>query len=150
MSQSLTEVYLHIVFSTKHREKLIDVDIENELHDYIGGICKNLKCNPVKIGGERDHVHILCMLSKNVTIAKLVEDIKKSSSKWIKDKNQKYSKFYWQDGYGAFSVHVSQIEEISSYILHQKEQHKRFDFKQELLAILKKLNVDYNPKYLWD
>ncbi len=109
-----------------------------------------MKCNPVKIGGEQDHIHILCMLSKNVAIAKLVEEVKKSSSKWIKGKNQKYNKFYWQDGYGGFSVHVSQVDEISQYILNQKEHHKRFNYQQEFLAILKKLNVEYNPKYIWD
>ena len=104
MGQSLVTNYLHIVFSTKHRLALIDDVIENELHNYLGGICKNLECQPLKVGGFEDHIHILCMLSKKITLVKLMEELKSHSSKWIKNTGEAYHNFYWQDGYGAFSV----------------------------------------------
>jgi putative transposase len=96
MGQSLVKNYLHIVFSTKHRQPLIHPPIEAELHKYLGGICSNLECHPVMIGGYTDHVHILCTLSKKLALVKLLEEIKSHSSKWIKTKDQSLSNFYWQ------------------------------------------------------
>jgi len=104
MGQSLVKNYLHIVFSTKHREPLIQEPVQDGLYAYLGGICKNMECHPVKIGGFTDHVHILCLLSKKVTLMKLMEELKSHSSSWIKTKESIYRNFYWQDGYGAFSV----------------------------------------------
>lgn len=101
MGQSLAKNYLHIVFSTKHREPLIHPSIETELHSYIGGICKNLDCETLKVGGYYDHIHILCMLSKKITLIKLMEEVKSHSSKWIKTKGEKFKNFYWQEVYRA-------------------------------------------------
>ena len=98
MSQSLSRVYVHITFSTKNHQPFIDDNIENSLFEYLGGICKGLDCNPVKIGGYHDHVHILCLLSRKTAQMKLLEEIKKKSSKWIKLKGKLYTDFYWQDG----------------------------------------------------
>src|SRR4051794_26166020 len=110
MGQSLVKNYLHIIFSTKYRQPLIHEVIENELYAYLGGICKNLECHPIKIGGYTDHVHILCMLSKKLTLIKL--QVKSHSSKWMKTKGDNLKNFYWQDGYGAFSVNPAEVDAV--------------------------------------
>ena len=150
MPQSLSKVYIHITFSTKKRISFIDDNIKSELWDYLGGICKALECYPVRVGGHNDHVHICCLLSKKITQIKLLEEIKKRSSKWIKTKGIEYSKFYWQDGYGVFSVNPSEVEKVVEYIENQHEHHKKRTFQQELLAFLKKYKIEYDEKYLWD
>jgi REP element-mobilizing transposase RayT len=106
MGQSLNKIYVHLVFSTKHRNPLITNSIKEDLFSYIGGICKNLECNPIQVGGEKDHVHILCLLSKKIALMELIEKIKSNSSKWIKTKGIEFENFYWQSGYGAFSPHT--------------------------------------------
>ncbi|MDA3852896.1 MAG: IS200/IS605 family transposase [Bacteroidales bacterium] len=116
MPQSLSKVYTHITFSTKHREKRIDEDIQEHLFDYLGGICKKLECNPVKVGGLLDHIHILCLLNRKVSQATLLEELKKGSSKWIKTIDEKYHNFYWQNGYGIFSVNPKEIGVVIKYI----------------------------------
>ena len=150
MPQSLSKVYVHITFSTKHRQKLIDKTIETRLHEYIGGICKQLECNPIRVGGYTDHIHILCTLSKKITQIKLLEEVKKQSSKWIKKQDTKYSDFYWQDGYGIFSVNPTEINIVEKYIKNQHEHHSKRTFQDEFRAFLKKYNIDYNEKYVWD
>lgn len=150
MGQSLVTNYLHIVFSTKHREALIDDVIENELHNYLGGICKNLECQPLKVGGFEDHIHILCMLSKKITLVKLMEELKSHSSKWIKTKGAAYSQFYWQDGYGAFSVNPSEVDVVIEYISRQKEHHSKKTFQEEYRVFLKKYKVEYDERYVWE
>jgi len=149
MGQSLTKVYVHIVFSTRNRQKIIDEQIEDSLFEYIGGICKELKCYPVKVGGYLDHIHILCILSKHIAHVKLVETIKKQSSKWVKLKGQKYVNFYWQSGYAIFSINYNRIDIVERYILNQKKHHQQNSFKNELLEHLKDNDMDYNEEYLW-
>ncbi len=149
MGQSLIKNYIHLIFSTKSRENFIDENIENELFSYLGGICKNLECNPVQMGGYRNHVHILCLLSPKITLAKLLEELKSHSSKWIKTKGEKYSNFYWQNVYGAFSVNPNQIDVVKKYIINQKEHHKIKSFQEEYLQILKKYDIEFDEKYLW-
>jgi len=150
MSQSLSKVYVHITFSTKNHQPYIDDTIEISLFEYIGGICKGLDCNPVKIGGHHDHVHILCLLSRKTAQMKLLEEIKKQSSKWIKTKGKIYSDFYWQDGYAIFSVNPSETDVVVAYIANQHEHHKKITFKDEFRAFLKKYKVDYDERYVWD
>ena len=150
MGQSLVKNYIHIVFSTKHRESLIPDSIELELYNYLGGICNNLECQVVKVGGYKDHIHILCLLSKKITLVKLMEQLKSNSSKWIKTKGNEYSNFYWQDGYGAYSVNPSEIEIVVNYIANQKEHHSKKTFQKEYRAFLKKYRVEYDEKYVWD
>ena len=125
MSQSFVQIYVHIVFHTKDNVKLIREDIENELFSYMGGILNNYKSIPLQIGGTSDHIHILCTLPKTMALADLAEEIKKSSSKWIKTKGQQYRNFYWQDGYGGFSVSKSGIDVVKAYILNQKRHHEK-------------------------
>jgi REP element-mobilizing transposase RayT len=150
MPQSIAYNYLHITFSTKYREPLIDEAIEEELFKYIGGICKNLECNPIKVGGYRDHIHILCVLSRKIALMKLLEEIKSHSSKWIKTKGDKYKNFYWQRGYGSFSVNPAEIDVVVRYIENQAEHHKKKTFQEEYVAFLKKYNAEYDVRYLWD
>lgn len=150
MPQSLVKNYLHITFSTKGRYPFIDKTIETELNAYLGGICKNLESYPVMIGGYIDHVHILCLLSRKIALMKLIEEIKSHSSKWIKTKGDKYKKFYWQNGYGGFSVNPKDIDLVADYIKNQEEHHRKKTFKEEYLGFLKKYNIDYDVRYLWD
>ena len=150
MGQSLVKNYLHIVFSTKHREPLIREHIEKELYAYLGGVCKNLECHPLKIGGYTDHIHILCMLSKKIALMKLLEEVKSHSSKWIKTKGDDYVNFYWQDGYGAFSVNLTEVDAVIKYIANQKEHHSKKPFQDEYRVFLKKYTVEYDERYVWD
>ena len=150
MPQSLVKNYIHITFSTKSRHPFIDRGIKEELFSYLGGICKTLECNPVIVGGDKDHVHILCLLSRKIALMKLIEELKSHSSKWIKTKGQQYQKFYWQNGYGGFSVHPEQTDVVKNYILTQEEHHGKRTFKDEYRAFLKEYNINYDEQYLWD
>jgi putative transposase len=150
MGQSLVKNYMHLVFSTNYRQPLITETVEDELYAYLGGICKLLECHAVKIGGFRDHVHILCLLSKKITLMKLLEELKSHSSKWIKSKEPGLKSFYWQDGYGAFSVNPAEIDVVVKYITNQKEHHSKKGFQGEYRAFLKKYKVDYDERYVWD
>ena len=150
MPQSLSKVYTHITFSTKNRLDLIDNNIQKSLFEYLGGICKGLECNPVKVGGYKNHVHILCTLSRKITQATLLEKLKKDSSKWIKTQGEKYSNFYWQSGYGIFSVNRIEIDIVTDYIINQKAHHQSKTFQDEFRAFLKKYKVEYDENYVWD
>jgi putative transposase len=150
MAQSLSKVYVHITFSTKYRQELIDENIKNRLFEYLGGICKGMECYPVQVGGYKDHVHILCLLSRKVTQMKLLEELKKQSSKWIKTTGTAYSNFYWQNGYGIFSVNPSEVEVVVKYIKNQEVHHKKLSFKEEFKAFLEKYKVEYDERYVWD
>lgn len=142
--------YLHITFSTKNRESIIKPPYENELHSYLGGIASKLECPPIKIGGYNDHIHIACMLSKKIALVKLIEELKSHSSKWIKTLDGSLKHFYWQDGYGAFSINPSEIDTVSEYIANQHEHHRNKTFQEEYRAFLKKYKVVYDERYVWD
>jgi len=150
MPQSLTKNYVHITFSTRKRQPLIDEGIRHELYAYIGGICTNIESFPVEVGGHTDHIHILCLLSKNIYLAKLVEEIKTHSSKWIKSKGVQYEQFYWQVGYGAFSVGPERVDEIQQYIHNQQQHHRVKTFQDEYRELLKTFGVEYDERYVWD
>lgn len=150
MPQSLSQVYLHIVFSTKNRENLIKPEIEIQLHKYIAGILRNLDCQLIKIGGTQNHIHILNTFSRTISISKMLEFVKKDSSKWIKTQGSDYKNFYWQNGYGVFSVSQSIIETVKIYIENQKKHHKKKTFKEEYREFLNEYNIKYDEKYVWD
>ena len=150
MSQSLVKNYLHIIFSTKYRQRLISNAVEDELYAYIGGLCKKMDCQPIKIGGYENHVHILCMLSKMMTLIKLMQEVKSASSRWIKTIHPHLQNFYWQDGYGAFSVNPSETEIVVRYIANQKVHHQKLTFQDKYRAYLKKYGVEYDERYVWD
>jgi len=150
MPQSLVKNYIHIIFSTKYREELIHPPVEDELYAYLGGECKRLECQPIRIGGYTDHVHVLCKLSQKIALMKLVEQIKSHSSKWMKTKSDNLIHFYWQDGYGAFSVNPAEVKRVITYIENQKEHHSEITFQNEYRAILKRYQVEYDERYIWD
>ncbi len=150
MPQSLVYNYTHIIFSTKDRYPFIDKQISTELFNYLGGACRELECKPIIVGGHDDHVHLVVLLSQKIALMKLMETIKSHSSKWIKTKGNKYEKFFWQKGYGAFSINPTQIDVVCQYVKEQSMHHKTKSFKEEYSAFLKKYNVKYDERYVWD
>lgn len=150
MGQSLVKNYLHIVFSTKHRLPAIQAPFDKELYAYIGGLCNALESHVIIVGGYVDHIHILCMLSKKIALIKLVEKIKSHSSKWMKTKDVSLKNFYWQDGYGAFSVNPRDIAIVKTYIKNQHEHHKNQTFQEEYRLYLEKNTIEYDERYIWD
>ena len=149
MSQSLSCIYVHIIFSTKNRQPLILPEIIQDLHSYIVGIARAYDSPIHVIGGIEDHVHILLTLSRTISLSKLVEEIKKQSSRWIKTQGEKYRDFAWQNGFGAFSIGQSAFENLRKYILTQKDHHKKISFQDEFRAFLKKYQTSYDEKYVW-
>lgn len=149
MSQSLSKLYVHIVFHVKNNLVQIKKEDKKELYAYMGSIIKDNDSIPILINGTGDHVHILCIMSKNIALAKLTEEIKRHSSRWIKTKGVHYSKFAWQGGYAGFSVSQSLIEKTKRYIENQEDHHSTRLFKDELELFLKEYNIDYDEKYLW-
>lgn len=150
MGQSLVKIYTHIVFSTKHRQPLITGEIELELFSYIGGICNQLGCPTISVGGYKDHVHILCLLSKKITMMKLMEEVKGHSSKWIKTKGPEYQNFFWQNGYGSFSVNSRDVDRVAQYIRSQREHHSGKTFQDEYKTMLIENEMDFDEKFVWD
>ena len=149
MPQSLVQIYLHIVFSTKNRLPTLK-DIQVETYSYLAGICKNLECSALIIGGAEDHIHLLTNHSKNKTIAEFLRDLKRSSSKWIKTLNSDLTSFRWQNGYGAFSISATHIEDLKKYIANQKQHHNKNSFKNEFRQLCKKYGVAIDERYVWD
>jgi len=150
MAQSLSKILLHLVFSTKNRANIIPKEIENKLHAYLAGICRANDSNAFRVGGTANHVHIACTLPRTMTISQLLEEIKKSSSKWIKDQHTDCKNFSWQAGYGAFSLGQSQLETLINYIDRQHEHHHDMTFENELLKILQKYQIEYDEQYIWN
>jgi REP element-mobilizing transposase RayT len=150
MGQSLVKNYIHIVFSTKYRQPFIQQPTEAELHSYMGGICNKLDCQVIKIGGYTDHIHILCLLSRKIALMSLLEVVKSNSSKWIKTLGDGYENFYWQDGYGAFSVKPSEVDRVIAYIANQHKHHAKKTFQDEYRAYLEKYKVEYDERFVWD
>ncbi len=150
MANTYTQMYVHLVFSPKHREALIKKAWKNELEMYITGIVQNQKHKMLAIGSMPDHVHILIGYDVNQLIPNLVEHIKTSSNHWIKEKKLSNFKFDWQRGYGAFTHSRSQLDTVIKYILNQESHHKKKTFREEYLEILAKNEVDFKEEYLFD
>ena len=148
MSQSFAKNYIHLIFATKYRENIIKQTDLSELYAYITGILNHIDCPMICIGGTTNHVHVLCVLNKNMALSKMVEEVKRSSSKWIKSKDPFYRQFGWQNGYGAFSVSQSKVEIVVKYIQNQEEHHKKMLFVDELKMFLREYDVEYREEYL--
>jgi putative transposase len=148
MPQSLANILIHAIWSTKGRRPLISDDVRAGLHGYMAGVLKNLESPALIINSVTDHVHILCQLSKNVATCKLLEEVKKSSSKWMKE--QGVLDFAWQNGYGVFSVSQSNVGAVRKYIESQAEHHKKRDFKAEFREFCKRHDVAIDERYVWD
>ena len=151
MPQSLSQVYIHIVFSTKEREAYLnDEIIRKQLYAYLAAVLKDHNCPALLINGTSDHVHILCNMSRTHTISDVIRQLKRGSTKWLKKQRPEFEKFQWQAGYGVFSVSASNVSRVKGYISRQEEHHKKMNFKEEFTALLKKHMVKFDERYLWD
>ena len=151
MSQSLVQLYTHLVFSTKHRGPYLkDSALRDKLHAYLAGACKNLQSPSLVIGGVEDHVHILCRLSKTISVSKLIRELKRESSKWVKSESSRLAVFQWQNGYGAFSISPSHVEDLERYIANQPEHHKAETFQDEFRRLCRKYGIEIDERYVWD
>jgi putative transposase len=150
MPQSLSQVILHIVFSTKDRRPWLDPAIRLRLHAYLASVCRDCDCEAYRVGGVADHVHIAARLARTISQAALLEKIKKTSSAWIKRQGKQYAAFYWQGGYGDFSIGWSQLEELVRYIDRQEQHHHMQTFQEEYRNLLQKYHVEFDERYVWD
>jgi putative transposase len=150
MPQSHTQLLIHLVFSTKDRFPFLDTTIRERVHAYLATIMRNMDSPYVVVGGVSDHVHLLLDLGKMNTAVGVVEKLKKESSKYVKTLGSQYEKFYWQRGYGLFSVSPTHRADVEKYIRNQEEHHKVQSFQEEYLAFLKRYGVQYDERYVWD
>lgn len=150
MSQSLAKITVHITFSTKGREPCLSDDVARELWPYAATVLRNIDCPSAQVGGSTDHIHILCIMPKTLTIAQLVEKLKTATSRWLKTRSDRLSRFHWQNGYAAFSVSPSHAPRVKDYIAAQAEHHQSVSFQEELRRLLEKYGVAFDERYVWD
>ena len=151
MPQSLAQIYVHFVFSTKERRPFLqDKPLRTRLHAYLAGTCNGLDSPCLVAGGIKDHVHILCRFGRSRSVAETIKELKRESSLWIKKEAPQLRTFRWQTGYGAFSVSPSHVSALSRYIANQEQHHRRQSFQDEFRRLLKKYNVEYDERYVWD
>ena len=150
MPQSLSAVYIHLVFSTKERRPFLrDMTVRELLHSYLGGISKQLKCAPIITGGMEDHVHLLARFGRTITQAEWVKELKRVSNLWLKEQHS-IRDFEWQGGYADFSVSASNLEQVKKYITHQEQHHRKMNFQDELRTLLRRYNIEWDERYIWD
>jgi REP element-mobilizing transposase RayT len=151
MPQSLSAVYVHLVFSTKERRPFLRNPAErNAMHGYMGAISKQLHCTPICVGGFEDHVHLLAWLARPISQAEWAKELKRVSSRWFKEQSSAHREFGWQRGYATFSVSKSNLEQVRSYIINQEAHHRKFSFQDELRALLRSNGIDWDERYVWD
>lgn len=150
MPQSLAQILVHLVFSTKNREPVLEDDIRDELHAYIGGIVGNQSGTLLKSGSVADHIHLLIAHPRTCSPSDLVKEIKTGSSKWLKTKSQKYAGFHWQGGYGIFSISPAHRAAVEGYIANQAEHHRNVTFQEEYRRMLTKYGIQFDERYVWD
>ena len=151
MPQSLSAVYLHLVFSTKDRRPLLrDKTVRDALHAYMGGVSKTLDCPPLIVGGVEDHVYLFCRFGRTVTQAEWVKELKRVSNGWLKEQGRDYADFEWQGGYADFSVSQSNLEQVKQCIASQEEHHRKATFQDELRTLLRKHEIEFDERYVWD
>lgn len=150
MPQSLAQILVHLVFSTRRREPVLAEDLRDELHAYIGGIVANRKGTLLKAGSVADHIHLLLAHPRTCSPADLVEEIKTGSSKWLKTKSPRLMQFHWQGGYGVFSISPAHRPALERYIAGQAEHHRKVTFQEEYRRLLEKYGIEYDERYVWD
>lgn len=151
MAQSLGKILVHTVFSTKDRRPFLrDKPLRDELYRYLGGILTNLDCQPIIVGGVEDHVHLLSTLSRTCNAAEMVKEVKRGSSLWIKCKRPDQQDFAWQSGYGIFSIGFSQIKNMRDYVAGQEEHHRKVSFQDEFRQLLRRYEIEFDERYVWD
>lgn len=150
MPQSLARLHIHLIFSTKHRERCLHDTVRDSLHRYMATVLQNLGCPPVLINSVEDHVHILLELGRTVAVSTAVEEVKKTSSKWLKTQGNEFAAFAWQTGYGAFAVSESNVAAVRDYIAGQQEHHRKKSFQDEYRAFLERHWIVFDERYVWD
>ncbi|MDX1964564.1 MAG: IS200/IS605 family transposase [Pirellulales bacterium] len=150
MPQSLSFILTHIIFSTKDRTPCLNEQILPSLHAYLATVTRNLKCECYRVGGVADHVHLAVRMSRTVTMAEVIEELKTSSSKWLKQQDRVFINFHWQRGYGAFSVGPADLDALRTYIDNQAIHHQQRTFQDEFRAFLTKYGIEYDERYVWD
>lgn len=150
MPQSLAKLYIHLIFSTKNRERILGDDARADLHSYLGGILRDLDSPAVEINSEPDHIHILLNLSRTHSLSDVIMQVKRGSSAWLKSKDARYGLFHWQSGYGAFSVSQSAVNDVRTYIRDQREHHRTRTFQEEFRAFLQRYEIEFDERYVWD
>jgi putative transposase len=151
MPQSLANMIVHLVFSTKDREPwFTDAEKMHSMHAYLGAVSAKLDCPTITIGGVADHVHILARISRKTSLADWVKELKRASTVWIGEEWPEFATFHWQAGYGAFSVSQSNTDAVVEYILHQPEHHRTKTFQEEFRIILRKHGIEWDERYVWD
>jgi len=151
MAQSLSRVWVHLIFSTKHRFPfLTDKTIKSDMHAYLAKVLRKQNCETLIVNGVEDHIHALFDLSRTNSIAMVVKEVKRVSSVWAQELSPRLANFHWQAGYGAFSVSQSDLDEVIRYIENQEEHHKRVTFQDEYRAFLKAYGIEYDERYVWD
>jgi len=150
MPQSLTKLYAHLVFSTKERRPFLTPEIRPRVHGYLATVLRSMGCPYVVVGGVADHVHIVFDLGKTRAPVDLVEHVKRESSKFVKRLGTGHQRFYWQRGYGMFSVSPTHLADVESYVRNQEEHHRTKTFQTELREFLTRYGLPYDERYLWD
>ena len=150
MPQSLAKILVHLVFSTKNREPILAESVRAPLCAYASAVLRDLDSHVIAINAWHDHVHILFALSKNHSLSQVVMEVKRATSKWIKTQGKAFAKFHWQSGYGAFSIGQSGVEEVKTYIANQAEHHRVKSFEEEFRSFLKRYQVEFDERYIWD
>lgn len=150
MPQSLANILIHVVFSTKLRVQSITPALRSRLDPYMAGIASNIRCPAIQLGGVADHSHGLFVLHPTVAVAELIGTLKSNTSKWIHETFPEHAAFGWQAGYGAFSVSVAARDSVARYIVNQEEHHRDKTFQDEFLAFLEAHGMPYDPRYIWD
>ena len=150
MPQSLSQVYAHLVFSTKDRESCLSAKVQERLFPYLAAALNTQDSPAVKVGGHVDHVHLLYRLSKNRVPSKVIGEIKAASSRWLKEEFPNLRRFSWQAGYGLFSVGAVQLDAVADYVARQAKHHRTMTFKEEMRKFLERYGVEYDERYLWD
>jgi REP element-mobilizing transposase RayT len=150
MSQSLSYLLVHIVFSTKDRATVLAPTVRPDLWDYLATVARNAECECFCVGGVADHVHLAVRLSQTTSLAHIVQELKTSSSRWLKTQSAELTGFSWQNGYGAFSVGPADLEVLRRYIQSQEEHHRKHTFQEEYRAFLKKYGVEFDERFVWD
>ena len=149
MPQSLAINLIHIIFSTKNREPLLDKGTRERLYPYMAQLIRDKGSECYRIGGVEDHVHLAIRLSKTATLSKTISEAKTGTSKWLKEISPELSEFSWQEGYGAFSVSPKDLDAVIAYIDQQEEHHKKISFQDEFRKFLKQYGMDYDENYVW-
>ena len=150
MAQSLAKLYVHLIFSTKHRQRVLPPEERGDMHAYMAGILQNQESPAIEINSQPDHAHVLFILGRTVTLSSVAGQLKQSSTVWLRQQHADLKSFHWQNGYGAFSVSQSNVHEVRAYIRDQEQHHRTKSFQEEFLTFLQRHDLAFDEQYVWD